>query len=111
MATNLIIAIALFAVSALFVGTTEGFWLAMLYFGVAMVVMGVMMMSSQPFRERFYHRYMNDPGGDKLLSSKQRTFFDHYYYPLRAILAGLLMVALYCISHAQLIDSIIKHLI
>lgn len=110
MVINIIIAVALFGISSLFVGVTEGFWLGLLYYGFAMVVIGITMIVSRPFREKFYRRYMNDPEGDKLLSEKQRNFFDQYYYPSRPILAGIAMIGLYCISHIQLIDAMVAWL-
>jgi hypothetical protein len=106
MTTNYLIAIGLFLVSSLFIGVREALWLGGLYLGFAYLVLGTLMISNRSVRERYYRLYMNDPEGDKLLSEKQKNFFDRYYFPPKAIMAGLGLILLYWINHQQVVAVI-----
>ena|ERR1700722_8824332 len=106
MTSIFIVAIALFIVSSFLVGTLQALWLAVLYLGFALIVLGILMFSSYSFREKYYRTYMHDPESDRVLSAKEKQFFHRYYFPQKPILAGICLIAIYWGTHQQLVAEI-----
>jgi hypothetical protein len=110
MVNTFIIAIAVFAVSSTFIGVMQGLWLAGLYLGVAFLVIGLLTMSSSPFRKQFYRRNMTDPEWERTHSKREKDFFDHYYFPPRGIIGGIGLIFLFWLTHQQLLLEIVDWL-
>jgi len=110
MANVLAVALVLFAIASSFIGATQAFWLAVLFSGVAFVVLGLLMFFSQSFRNKYYHTYAYDPESERVLSENEKEFFRRYSFPQRPIAAGACLIVLYLGTHQYLLSGIVSWL-
>ena len=99
-------AVFVFTASVFFVGVVEALWLAWLYLGIAFLVLGILLMSDDHFREKYYRSSLKDSEWERVHSEKDKKLFDKYYFPFRGILGGIAAIALYYIAHQQLFVAI-----
>lgn len=102
----LIVAVIIFLVGTVFVGIIQALWLVGLCLGLTCLVIGLLMLSSRSFRERYYRENMNDPQWETRHSENAKTFMNRYHYPFRMLMGGIGLICLYCITHQQLLGGI-----
>ena len=96
-------AIVFFIVMSFFLGGAETLWLLFLSVGVLSAVVGFLKLVSRRFNEWFASVSKPDPGFDKMLSAKPRYIGQRYYFGGMSVVGGCGMIALYWITHQQLV--------
>lgn len=95
-----------FASSVFFIGIVEALWLTWLYVGIALLCLGILLMSNDRFRERYYLSSIKSPEWERVYSEKEKKLFHKYYFPFRGILGGASAITLYWTTHQHIFATL-----
>lgn len=96
------IVIILFIVMSFVIDIVEAAWFLLFIIGIGALIFGILLISSDTFMKLSYRSVKKDESYKNLFSDKSRYFLDRYYSGIRFITGGIVLIAIYWITHQQL---------